>query len=87
MHLLQACKRDHADIPRIATACVAFLQPRITDLEGVFRVSGSADRINQVRADVDSGRQFDLSSLETSPHTVAGILKLLVRLMPEYVLS
>ena len=48
-------------------------------------MSGSADRINQIRSDVDAGRPFELSALEGSPHTVAGILKLLVRLMPECV--
>ena len=47
--LAEAVKRDHSDLPRVVVACIKYLQPRVADLEGVFRVSGSADKISQVR--------------------------------------
>jgi hypothetical protein len=55
-------------------------------LEGIFRLSGSATLIEKYKGFFDSGEDVDLSS-ESDPHAVAGLLKLWFRELPDPVLT
>lgn len=49
--------------------------------EGIYRVSGSHEQIDGLRRRFDAGVAVDLTSVEDI-HSVAGLLKLYLRLLP-----
>eukprot|EP00011_Vannellida_sp_DIVA3-517-6-12_P001288 CAMPEP_0114633438 /NCGR_PEP_ID=MMETSP0168-20121206/15455_1 /TAXON_ID=95228 ORGANISM="Vannella sp., Strain DIVA3 517/6/12" /NCGR_SAMPLE_ID=MMETSP0168 /ASSEMBLY_ACC=CAM_ASM_000044 /LENGTH=533 /DNA_ID=CAMNT_0001845089 /DNA_START=18 /DNA_END=1619 /DNA_ORIENTATION=- len=68
------------DIPIVVRDTIAYLESRV-EIEGLFRLSGSAIAIAQLKERYDSGEEVDLSSIQ-DPHAVAGLLKLFFREAP-----
>ena len=77
-------------LPWVVLQTVAVLTERGFEAEGLFRLSGSAARINAIRRLYDSGRAsqaLDALRNEGDVHTVAGVLKLWLRDLPESLLT
>lgn len=74
------------ELPWVVLQTVALVRRRGLDVEGVFRLSGLADRIAHYKKLYDSGRAGaawrELRD-EVNMHTVAGVLKLWLRELPE----
>jgi hypothetical protein len=77
--------RRHA-IPPIITKTVVYLDQNGLEVEGIFRLSGSANKIESYKDEFDLGLDVDLSTCE-DPHVVSGLLKLYLREMPEPLLT
>ena len=78
-------KRLPPGIPSVLRACVDYFSEAGVHHEGLFRLSGNTDVVRQLREAFDSGTEPDLS--DADPHTVASILKLWCRELPEPLLS
>ncbi|KZT43645.1 hypothetical protein SISSUDRAFT_613164 [Sistotremastrum suecicum HHB10207 ss-3] len=73
-------------IPSLIFRCVKHLQLWGIEEEGVFRISGRASHIQKLKAEFDSGADYDLSECspsELDPHAVASIFKTYFRELPE----
>jgi hypothetical protein len=74
------------ELPWVVLQTIALVRRRGLDVEGVFRLSGLADRIAHYKKLYDSGRAGaawrELRD-EVNMHTVAGVLKLWLRDLPE----
>jgi hypothetical protein len=85
---------ENGEIPVVVTEAIDFLIPkfrtsrhlpsddfsRLVSEEGLFRKSGSAQSIQQLRAAIDAtGNVRELIQGETDCHAIAGVLKLFVR--------
>jgi len=69
--------------PQIINDSILYLDNDETlKTEGLFRLSGSAMLINDLKSQVDKGNQADLSQVN-DPHAVAGLLKMYLRELPE----
>jgi hypothetical protein len=51
-------------------------------LEGIFRLSGAAAEIQELKQDFDKGNDVDLQDCN-DPHVVAGLLKQFLRELPD----
>lgn len=71
------------NIPRVMADCVETLRkgPHL-DQEGLFRVPGSASLIEYYKDQYDQGEEVVLSDCHDA-HTIAGLLKLYMRELPE----
>ncbi|PRP89238.1 hypothetical protein PROFUN_02112 [Planoprotostelium fungivorum] len=74
------------EIPYIVKVCTEFIEGHALKLEGIFRLSGSQVQIDQLRAAFDAGEQVVLDK-DINPHTVAGLMKLYFRNLPEPLLT
>ncbi|KZS98430.1 RhoGAP-domain-containing protein [Sistotremastrum niveocremeum HHB9708] len=77
-------------IPSLIFRCVKHLQLWGIEEEGVFRISGRASHIQKLKAEFDSGADYDLSECspsELDPHAVASIFKTYFRELPETILT
>jgi len=64
------------DLPVVYRACLAYLvRDKTLREEGLFRVSGSLSRINELAALYDKGKYVDLQNDCLDPATVCGLLK------------
>jgi len=70
--------KDHL-VPEICFQCVEKLKETGLDTEGIFRVPGNNDKIQELRAKFERGLPCDLSE----PHSVAGVLKLYYRVLAD----
>jgi RhoGAP domain/RhoGEF domain len=67
-------------VPSIVRLCVTFLcKADVLRAEGIFRVSGTKQHIDQFRRAIDRGETITFDSATTSPHDVTGLLKLFLR--------
>lgn len=84
-------KLKAAVIPRVVADCVEFLEnPNKTYLqtEGLFRQSGNQSIVQDLKNKYDRGESVDLvASVGCDPHTVATLLKLWFRELPESLLT
>ncbi|XP_063708308.1 beta-chimaerin [Culicoides brevitarsis] len=72
------------DIPFVVEKCVKEIEERGLKQEGIYRVSGFADEIEQVKETLDKeGNAADISEKSVSNiNVVASILKMYLRLLP-----
>ncbi|PRP80781.1 MYND-type zinc finger-containing protein [Planoprotostelium fungivorum] len=70
------------NVPDVVTRCIARLEVRGFDEEGIFRISGSLSAIKSLRESIDRGESVDLEST-SDEHVVSGLLKLWFRELPE----
>jgi len=86
--LAEALRREKTDVPKVLISSTEYLRKKGLDdnVEGIFRISGSADKINQMKEEFDKGHTVDLYQIP-NPHTVSGLFKLYLRSLPEPLLT
>jgi len=62
--------------------CIDYIEKNALDLEGIFRISGSLNEIQTLKANIDNGEDVDIDKIK-DPHVVSGLLKLYLRELPE----
>lgn len=77
---------DGSEIPELLEQGFRFIELRDLKTEGIFRLSGSANVINEYKRKFDAGEPVDFMK-ETDPHAVTGIIKLYLRELPEPLLT
>ncbi|KAK6187964.1 hypothetical protein SNE40_005879 [Patella caerulea] len=75
--------KQHRSLPLIIETCVEYLYKNGLDVEGIFRLPGRSSLIRELREKFDSAECVSLESLEIDVHTVASLLKLYLRELPE----
>ncbi|XP_033644086.1 rho GTPase-activating protein 24-like isoform X2 [Asterias rubens] len=70
-------------IPSIVEQCVEQLRERGLQEEGIFRLPGRVSLIKELQERFDCGEKPDFTAMNTDIHTVASLLKLYLRLLPE----
>ncbi|RXK41103.1 hypothetical protein M231_01506 [Tremella mesenterica] len=77
-------------IPIVVAKCGLYLKENATEVEGVFRISGSAKRMRELQQIFDTGPKYgkniDWKSLPFSPHDVATIFRRFLTQMPESII-
>ncbi|KAH9379398.1 hypothetical protein HPB48_012266 [Haemaphysalis longicornis] len=69
-------------IALVVEKCATCLLASGMDEEGLFRITGSASKIKKLKSAFNAGF-VDMSEFERDPHTVASVLKLYLRELPE----
>jgi len=75
-----------AAIPRIVVECCDYIRKQGLDESGIFRLSGRASRINELRMQYNMAQVFDINA-EKEVHAVTGLLKRYLRELPEPLLT
>ncbi|GAM17457.1 hypothetical protein SAMD00019534_006320, partial [Acytostelium subglobosum LB1] len=73
---------NNSDIPVLFVKGFEYLETRALHVEGIFRLSGANSQIKSMKQCFDSGEDINLNDCE-DVHTVAGLLKLYLRELPE----
>eukprot|EP01121_Diplochlamys_sp_Union-15-3_P007953 TRINITY_DN2069_c0_g2_i1.p1 TRINITY_DN2069_c0_g2~~TRINITY_DN2069_c0_g2_i1.p1 ORF type:complete len:578 (+),score=78.64 TRINITY_DN2069_c0_g2_i1:70-1803(+) len=69
-------------VPTLVRNAIEYITQNGLETEGLFRISGNMNDLEQYRITLDKGAAFDLK-MEKNVHTVAGLLKLYIRELPE----
>ena len=78
--LKDACAASPSKIPVIIQSCIKSLRSDGLDETGLFRVSGSSARVNDLKAAYESGLDpLSAANHDTAPETIASLLKLYLR--------
>ncbi|PAV63062.1 hypothetical protein WR25_14740 [Diploscapter pachys] len=80
--LTTLCLAHQTAIPPVVQQCIKEVESRGLTVEGIYRVSGSHDHMERLRVQFDSQQNVDLSQVDDI-HTVCGLLKLYLRLLPQ----
>ncbi|XP_065884816.1 rho GTPase-activating protein 6-like isoform X2 [Dysidea avara] len=72
-------------VPMLVTKAMQFIESKAMMTEGIFRIPGAKNRINQIKKQVDAG-VVQLSECQ-HPHDVACLLKEFFRCLPEPLLT
>jgi len=71
-------------VPPVVEHCIAEIESRGLEIEGLYRVSGSHEDVEKLRSQYDSEGYADLSRQKVEDiHTLASLLKLYFRLLPQ----
>ncbi len=84
--LTTLCMAHGLSVPAVVQHCLAEIERRGLDQEGIYRISGSHEDIEKLRLAYDTyASRVDLSRLARVEdiHTIAGLLKLYLRLLPQ----
>ena len=73
-------------LPTVVRRCVTHIEANGLDVEGIYRLSGSSARINELANMVDCGGELWFAA-GTPIHDVCGLLKLYLRELPDAVLT
>ena len=79
--MMESRREKGREYPFILEATSKDLAERGVDQEGIFRISGNSREVNDLRARIENGHDIVLS--DYSPHTVACLLKMWLRELPE----
>eukprot|EP01103_Thecamoeba_quadrilineata_P015651 TRINITY_DN5010_c0_g2_i1.p1 TRINITY_DN5010_c0_g2~~TRINITY_DN5010_c0_g2_i1.p1 ORF type:complete len:964 (-),score=189.08 TRINITY_DN5010_c0_g2_i1:50-2533(-) len=79
-------RRDPNGIPTIVLECCQFIEEKGMELEGIFRISGDQNEVISLKNAIDSGQGLEQCKPE-DPHTVAALLKLYLRELPDPLLT
>mmetsp|Transcript_11826 Transcript_11826/g.20239 ORF Transcript_11826/g.20239 Transcript_11826/m.20239 type:complete len:788 (+) Transcript_11826:52-2415(+) len=82
----QVEKTDGSELPEIVPKCIEYIEERALDVEGIFRLSGSAVLIQEYKQKFDNGEDVSFEN-ESDPHAVAGLFKLYFRELPAPVMT
>ncbi|KAJ3444810.1 rho/rac/cdc gtpase-activating protein [Anaeramoeba flamelloides] len=75
-------------IPVIMNKAISFIEKnKRIECEGIYRIPGSVNRIQQLKKEFDEKDAVDISNVTKSVHDVAGLLKLYLRELPEPLLT
>ncbi|ETN72322.1 hypothetical protein RB195_011894 [Necator americanus] len=80
--LTTLCLAHSTPIPPVVTKCIQEVEARGLNVEGIYRVSGSHDHMEKLKRQFDSQQAVDLNQVDDI-HTVCGLLKLYLRLLPQ----
>ncbi|KAI4899290.1 hypothetical protein NFI96_021592 [Prochilodus magdalenae] len=69
-------------VPMLVEKCVEFIKENALDEEGIFRLPGQENQVKHFREAFDAGERPSFPS-DTDVHTVASLLKLYLRELPE----
>ncbi|XP_062874046.1 rho GTPase-activating protein 25 [Trichomycterus rosablanca] len=69
-------------VPMLVEKCAEFIKEHGLDEEGIFRLPGQENQVKQFREAFDAGERPSFPS-DTDVHTVASLLKLYLRELPE----
>lgn len=72
-------------IPAIVEDCIAWIEAHALDEEGLFRIPADPKELKKLREMYDAAPKthFDLKKENPSPHSVAALLKMYLREIPE----
>ncbi|KAJ3090874.1 hypothetical protein HDU96_003292, partial [Phlyctochytrium bullatum] len=87
--VLERTRLDHldADIPPLVYRCIEYINVSHLNEVGLYRVSGSATEVNQLKALFSIGGDVDLFELKADPNAVCSVLKAFLRELPEPLLT
>lgn len=71
------------EIPAFVECIFRYLQQRALRAEGIFRISGDSVRIQMLKTNFDNGNYHQILSDWKDYHSVAGLLKMFLRELPE----
>jgi len=74
------------DIPYVVEHLISFIEKNGIEVEGIFRLSGTAFEVKSLISAYDSGKEVDLNSIEDI-HTMTGALKAYFRDLPDPLLT
>ncbi|KAL0611842.1 Rho GTPase-activating protein 9 [Plecturocebus cupreus] len=78
------CQREGDTVPSFVRLCIAAVDKRGLDVDGIYRVSGNLAVVQKLRFLVDRESRLDLDSAEWDDiHVVTGALKLFLRELPQ----
>ncbi|XP_049850692.1 rho GTPase-activating protein gacJJ-like [Schistocerca gregaria] len=83
---IEKVKPPEQDVPYLVRRCIEWLREHALDVEGIFRLSGSQNEINAIKARYNEGEMVDVEEI-SDVHTVAGLLKCYFRDLPEPLLK
>jgi hypothetical protein len=81
----QGFDRNDPAVPPVVVEPIQYLLKKGLKEEGIFRVPGNAEEIRAIKKRYDKGKKVDLEGRDL--HTVAGVLKLFFRELPEPLLT
>lgn len=84
--LKMICEREKVKIPKFVQKCVAAIEKRGLDHDGIYRISGNQAHVQKLRCQVDQDK-YDLDDKEWDVFTLTGALKLFFRELKEPLLT
>ncbi|KAG6841032.1 hypothetical protein C0991_002494 [Blastosporella zonata] len=81
---------EERKLPALVVRCAQHLLIWGIQEEGVFRIPGRALHVTKLRAEFDSGADFDMTECspgDLDPHSVASVFKAFLRELPEPILT
>lgn len=72
----------YTPVPLILLNCIKYLMKNALKVEGIFRLSGRSQRIDELRDAFDRGEVVDFTN-EQDVHAIAGLLKMYFRRLPD----
>ncbi|KAF2228180.1 hypothetical protein BDZ85DRAFT_12809 [Elsinoe ampelina] len=80
--LVARCDYERNVIPTIVSRCIAEVEARGIDAEGIYRKSGGAGQVKQVQASFEKEGTYDISDPDLDIHAVTSCLKQYFRKLP-----
>ncbi|KAF2279208.1 RhoGAP-domain-containing protein [Westerdykella ornata] len=80
--LTARCEFEKRMIPAIVSRCVEEVELRGMDVEGIYRKSGGASQVNQVKSGFEKSNDYDISDPDLDIHSVTSALKNYFRKLP-----
>ncbi|KAF2870854.1 hypothetical protein BDV95DRAFT_495996 [Massariosphaeria phaeospora] len=76
------CEFEKRVIPAVVSRCIEEVELRGMDVEGVYRKSGAASQVTQVRNGFEANNEYDISDPDLDIHAVTSALKNYFRRLP-----
>ncbi|XP_071102658.1 rho GTPase-activating protein 15-like isoform X6 [Haliotis cracherodii] len=81
--LRELCEREHNTVPAFVTKCIAAVEHKGLDHDGLYRVSGNLAEIQKLRFVVDKEETYSLDDESCDINVLTGSLKLFFRELKE----
>uniref|UniRef100_A0A8C3TYL4 Rho GTPase-activating protein 15 n=1 Tax=Catharus ustulatus TaxID=91951 RepID=A0A8C3TYL4_CATUS len=83
-HLRLVCEHEKSTVPKFVKLCIAAVEKRGLDVDGIYRVSGNLATIQKLRFVVNQEEKLNLDDSQWEDiHVVTGALKMFFRELPE----
>ncbi|EME47748.1 hypothetical protein DOTSEDRAFT_69629 [Dothistroma septosporum NZE10] len=76
------CEFEGSMIPNVVMRCIAEVEKRGMDMEGIYRKSGGAGQVKTVQQGFEKDDQFDISDEDLDIHAITSALKQYFRKLP-----
>ena len=80
--LSSRCQFEHAAIPSIVTHCIAEVEARGMNQEGIYRKSGGSNQVKVIQLGFEKDGDYDISDPDLDIHAVTSALKQYFRKLP-----